>query len=421
MVAVYGIVVPWRTVLDVLKVNLPNDEKQVNFPMPHVLDALSKCQQSIFSDYNVYNVGNSFLLFSVDQVEDGIDINAHAGYGGGCDPLFGINLKVTPVTWVPTSADDALVELASAFSTDGRLSFRPGLVTISTSGDVFPIDQLFSRIEPQESSTSISQRLLEKRIPTDVTLVIGRGKLEHNTNILTHYGLKALLECIDPITKRGDLSEHGFTMDDLEKAVIACTQREQFPPAGSGESEDASGNRLLNSLDDKLVALIKRNAEHPQDNNSTPPQDCVFVVGTEELIIEANRAVLANSNQVLSRILYGTDLMAVRPENPIKWPDFSPDAVSLVFCALTQLPGSSTVIPIGMEAEFRLVLDFLGETDKSVSAHYAMFSGAKTEASLTFDPCWSQYQFICEPPPDLLGSIQQGGEDWIVYKTRTMA
>lgn len=337
--------------------------------------------------------------------------------------VFGMHLKVTPVAWVPISIDDALVELASAFSTDGRLSFRPGLVTISTSADVFPIDQLFCRIEPQDSSTSICQRLLEKRIPTDVTLVIGRGKLEHNTNILTHYGLRALLECMDPITKRADLSEHGFTIDDLEKAVIVCTQRDQFPPAGSGEGDDASGNLLLNSLDDQLVALIKHNASDPQDSNSTPPQDCVFVVGTEEQIIEANRAVLANSNQVLSRMLYGTDLMTVRPENPIKWPEFSPDAVRLVFCALTQLPGFSTVVPIGMEAEFRVVLDFLGETDKSVNVQYAMFSGAKTEASLTFDPAWRDFHFCYvtgEPPPDLLGSIQQGGEDWIVYKTQTM-
>lgn len=82
MLAVYGIVVPWRTVLDFLKVDLPNDEKQVNFPMPHVLDALSKCQQSIFRDYNVYNAGNSFLLFSVDQVVDGVDMSGHAGNGG---------------------------------------------------------------------------------------------------------------------------------------------------------------------------------------------------------------------------------------------------------------------------------------------------------------------------------------------------
>lgn len=401
--------------LESLKVDLPTEEKtQVHFPMPHVLDALSKCQESIFPDYNVYNVGNSFLLFSLDQVENGPGI-MYSDSGEG-DPVFEMNLKVIQVACVPVSANDALVEIANAFSKDGILFFRPGMVTIATSGAAFPINQLFVPIFEPET-------LLDKRIPTDVKLVIGCNKLEHHTSILTYYGLQALLDCMDPVTKQADLSEHGFTMDDLEEAIRVCTQN-RFPYQHGKDLDERVKDSFvdrLNSLNDKIVALIKWNSEQsdPQDD-LTPTPDCVFLVGPEEETIEANRAVLANSNPVLSRMLYGTELMTAPPESPIKWPDFLPDAVSLVFWALTQLHGSTISVPIGMEAEFRKVLDFLGETDKSVRVQYAMFAGARSEAALRFSPCWDQYHFIGESAPDLLESIEQGGEDWIVYKARTM-
>ena len=130
--------------------------------------------------------------------------------------------------------------------------------------------------------------------------------------------------------------------------------------------------------------------------------DCVFLVGVDEEPVEVNRAILAHSNPMLAKILYGTEDLSVNLDDPIKWPLFDPEVVRLVFSALTKSRADNlppTVIPIQLGPKFYMLLDFLNETKAHVDVLEAKFENqfvtarSGREPSLTLSnsplPSWS--------------------------------
>ena len=89
--------------------------------------------------------------------------------------------------------------------------------------------------------------------------------------------------------------------------------------------------------------------------------DATFIVGHDKTHITTKRAVLAATNPVLQRMLYGVGLIKVDPAVPIVWSEFDTEVVQAVFETL-QNKKDSILVPSSKVSAAKVFLDFIGET-----------------------------------------------------------
>ena len=89
--------------------------------------------------------------------------------------------------------------------------------------------------------------------------------------------------------------------------------------------------------------------------------DATFIVGHDKTHITTKRAVLAATNPVLQRMLYGVGLIKVDPAVPIVWSEFDTEVVQAVFETL-QNKKDSILVPSSKVSAAKDFLDFIGET-----------------------------------------------------------
>ena len=88
-----------------------------------------------------------------------------------------------------------------------------------------------------------------------------------------------------------------------------------------------------------------------------------FIVGPNKRLITINRAVLAATNPVLKRMLYGVGLIKTDPNVPIVWSEFDAEVVQAVFDTL-QNKKDSIFVPSSKVSDAKVFLDFIGEMDQ---------------------------------------------------------
>lgn len=422
----YGILVSWKDVLAHLGIEEPpsavrDDEgRKIRFPTREIRAALKEHQEALFSEYNVYTVGNSFLLFSPETIISERRVLSLIG-------TYDSNTKNVSIRVLPHKSiydDEALMKVAKTLSADNEPKFIPGLVSITSSAHRFSLRLVFRQCEPMTKDAAI----LDARIPTDVCFKIGTELLHHNQAILTHFGLAQLLAWKDATnTIDFDRSAAGLSMGTLKKQIRKCTTRSVCKSKEKSEEEiseeetsyddstsdyqDSDGEDLdiqdidMTDMDSSDLGTTIEDVntdgyectDHimpcyldlegiiaaASDSSTTfVSNDCTFLVGPEQELVEANRAVLAHSNGVLASMLYGTGLLEVDPSAPIKWTEFEPEAVRLAFAAIT---GKTPTVPNGMESMFHAVLDFLGETAETVTVLYDRVVVTIDEVVLDYD------------------------------------
>lgn len=436
----YGILVSWKDVLahlgiEELPVAVKNDQGQkIRFPTSEIRAALKEHQEALFSEYNVYTVGNSFLLFSPETITRNHRVLRLVG--SYCNNTRKVSIRVLPHKSIYD--DEALMKVAKMLSAENEPKFIPGLVSITSSTHRFSLRLVFRRREP---TTREDDALLDSRIPTDVCFKLGTETLHHNQAVLTHFGLESLLvwkDATNTVDFEQSSSAGFFSMNTLKKQIRKSTTRsvhtnskkekseEEHSEAEKSEAEksfdsssdyqdsegedldiqdmaDMDSSDLGTPIEDVNTDGYEYSMQHmpcyfdleaivaaSYDSSTTDvPNDCTFLVGLEQELVEANRAVLAHSNEVLANMLYGTGLLQVDPSVPIKWTEFEPEAVRLAFAAIT---GKTPTVPNGMESMFHAVLDFLGETTETVTVLYDRSAGTMLdEVVLDYDAASNEW------------------------------
>ena len=328
-----------------------------------ILQAALANHRKVFERYFVYTIANSFLLFTTEPLRIGTNFDIAGPY-----EITTRHFELSVIPNLPADMDDKLLTVAEYFCTDNKLQFTPGHCSIATTDDyAFPNTLLFA-LTYQNSD-----------IPTDVTLRLENATLEYNQAVLRYYGLGFLLKSMDNhgVCALMTTPDEKLTFDEL-KATIEhlCARR------GSLDYPLCDTNILKHcTLKTKLVC-----GTDGGESEGTLGTDFAFLVGPDEERIEVNRAVLAHSNPVLAKMLYGTELLKVNPDIPIQWTEFDPMAVRLVFAALMQKPNSGALrIPHGVERQFYLLLDFLNESRAGVNVRLTKYDKVVNRASMNCD------------------------------------
>ena len=97
--------------------------------------------------------------------------------------------------------------------------------------------------------------------------------------------------------------------------------------------------------------------------SSQADDDATFIVGHNKKHITTNRAVLAATNPVLKRMLYGVGHIKTDPTVPIVWSEFDAEVVQAVFDTL-QNKKDSILVESSKVSGADVFLDFIGETDQ---------------------------------------------------------
>lgn len=224
-----------------------------------------------------------------------------------------------------------LVEAAQMMTGKTTLLFAPGVYTLSTTMGSSEVEVLQG---PGHDTSEDNIPCLSEMIPRDITIRMEGGEtMEYNRSILVFYGL----------------SDKYFPNFQDETVLIenpTLVERNKMEKwVGANGSTDIGMNA-----------------------------DCVFLVGGSKEKLEVNRSVLAMSNDVLCRLVYGTEQLPADLGKQIPLPDFDAGAVKLVFQALMLRSNVPKPVPTGEEAKVLAFLDFIDENPETAGLDFALFS-----------------------------------------------
>ncbi|KAL3904874.1 MAG: hypothetical protein SGILL_009900 [Bacillariaceae sp.] len=284
-----------------------------------------------------------------------------------------------------------LLDIARKLTPPGnKLSFQPGQYKYSmTSSHVMSVKELSASNDAEKNDGTDEDETEDTKppapsesvtaAPMDFELVVGEGE-----NQKTLKSNKTLLACFFPNFKElteDVLEANKIELKQLSPEAVAIvldlyTTRKSVKLPGRWGSERDLYNSVLAA---KTVFGVgdegskpppkKPKTEHPA---LADPRwlDATFIVGADKEEVKANRLALAAMNPVLSRILFGTGIIAVDSSKPIEWPEFDVGAVRCVFLALLQRGSKEVVVPLESVEPAKALLDYLMETREDLNLYY---------------------------------------------------
>jgi hypothetical protein len=335
------------------------------------------------AEYNAYQIGESFVLF----MKGGNDIRVA--------PCLTVPAPVQGGSFVCCEIEEApkgeeyteLFELACKFTPPGsKLSFAPGKYSFATTcSSMIEVKQL-KRSDPSSSDGTIKDVnaayeniYAPASVSLDFELLVGKG-----ANTKTVGVNRALLFCFfrHLETMLGDaLTDTKLELPELDPQAVKrvlkafSTRKEVSMPfqhteyVAFKEVQNAFGKSMIEMAKEKEPPSKKPRLEHPA---IADPRwlDVSFLCGPQKEEIKVNRSVLASTNPVLHRILFGTGLISIDPSKPIEWPEFDAQAVRQVFMALLHCGKKEFVVPVESVESTKRLVDYLLETREALMLYY---------------------------------------------------
>ena len=329
-------------------------------------------------EYNAYQIGESFVLFT--KGHNGIH-EIPGLYVPGTyimeDSLVRCSIEEAPKGEEYTE----LFELARKFTPPGsKLSFAPGIYSFATTFSHWIEVKQLKRSDSSSDDTSKEINSCDDEddidipatVPFDFELIVGNGDEKKTIKVN-----RALFFCCfpDAETKLGDAKmDTKLELPELDPEAVQgvldafSSRKNAKRPYDHQKYEAFLKAQRAFGMNEPLQKKRPR-LEHPAIND---PRwlDASFLVGPQREEIKVNRSVLASTNPVLHRLLFGTDLISVDPSKPIEWPDFDAPAVRQVFLALLHFGKTELIVPMENVESVKMLVDYLEETREALMLYY---------------------------------------------------
>jgi hypothetical protein len=321
--------------------------------------------------FRVYLLGASFMLAMrpSNRIIEGPELNTAGPYEIESNK---VSFDVSEAQ--PGDEYNDLMALACRLTPPGQKpTCFPGQYLFSmTNSYILEVLELDNKKEQQHGSICFSKSGDGVTpLATDFDVVVGTGEKKR---VFKTY--KSLLQCympsfdalVEDLTTATKLELPDLDPESFEIVLEASTTRSTPHIPYSLRHEIEKVKNTLGLLPNETSGK-KQKTEHPALNNACL-LDTTFLVGPNKEEVRANRQVLALTNPVLCRILYGTGSLTVDSTQPIDWLQFEPQVVRQVFSSLVSLGKKPALVPLQHVAPTKELLDYLMESSEGLGLTY---------------------------------------------------